>query len=509
LTLRPATSADAAELSRLFALSFTGLIATSFGFVLRAFVIDDWGREFALTQTQKGEILGVGLWPVAISIALFSFIIDRVGFRAVFLFAIACQVISTALTLAATGYTTLFVATFIVALGSGAVEAAANPLVATLYRNDKTRWLNALHAGWPAGLVLGGLLALATGAQVNWRFKIALVALPILLSAVLLRGRRFPVSERVAAGVSFRDMLAEAGAVSALLTGGLVVFALGAIFDWSRLTEIVLTVVLTLVYGFYCRSIGRPLFILMLLVMIPLAITELGTDSWITSLMEPQMTRLGLQAGWVLVYTSALMLVLRLTAGPIVHRLKPLGLLAAGSAVAALGLWSLSVASGVMILAAATIYGLGKSFLWPTSLGFVSEQFPKGGAVTLNVVGAVGMLAVGVAGSVMLGSIQDHSTEKALAAHDQRAGTAWSTALLGEERSSIFGRYRGVDPRALANTDAGTRAAVLELIATSKKQALRTVAILPLVMLATYLALLGYFRLRGGYRPTALPARPS
>jgi MFS family permease len=161
-----------------------------------------------------------------------------------------------------------------------------------------------------------------------------------------------------------------------------------------------------------------------------------------------------------------------------------------------------------MILAAATIYGLGKSFLWPTSLGFVSEQFPKGGAVTLNVVGAVGMLAVGVAGSVMLGSIQDHATEKALAAHDQRAGTAWSTALLGEERGSIFGSYRGVDPRALAATDAGTRAAVLELIATSKKQALRTVAILPVVMLATYLALLGYFRLRGGYRPTTLPARP-
>jgi MFS family permease len=315
LTSGAATS-ELTEVRRLFALSFVGLAATSFGFVLCAFVIDDWGREFALTQTQKGEILGVGLWPVAISIALFSFVIDRVGFRAVFLFALGCQVIATALTLAATGYTELYVATFILALGSGAVEAAANPLVATLFRADKTRWLNALHAGWPAGLVLGGLLALATGAAVDWRFKIALVALPILVCAALLRGRRFPVSERVAAGVSFRDMLAEAGVASALLTGGLVVFALRAVFDWSRLTEIVLTAALTLLYGFYCRSFGRPLFILMLFVMIPLAITELGTDSWITSLMEPQLSRLGLQSGWVLIYKSALMLVLGLTAGP-------------------------------------------------------------------------------------------------------------------------------------------------------------------------------------------------
>jgi MFS family permease len=493
------------ETRRLFVLCFAALIATSFGFVLRAFVIDDWGREFALTETQKGEILGVGLWPFAISIALLSFVIDRLGFRIVLLFALACHVFATVLTLTATGYSSLYTATFILALGNGAVEAAVNPLVATLYRDAKTRWLNMLHAGWPGGLVLGGLLALALGPDIGWRYKIALVGVPVLAYAVLLIGRSFPASERVAAGVSFRDMLAEAGAVSALLASGFIVFALGGVFGWPLATQAVLVAAATLGYGLYCRALGRPLFILMLIVMIPLATTELGTDSWITSLMEPQMHALSLQPGWVLVYTSTLMLVLRLTAGPLVHRFKPLGLLALSAAVAALGLWSLSAAAGAMILVAATLYGLGKAFFWPTTLGFVAEQFPRGGAVTLNLVAAVGMLAVGTVGSVMLGNVQDRNSERALIAHDAAHGTGLTAAVLGQERSGIFGNYRGIDAGRLAALEPESQAAVYSLANQSKKQALRTVAVLPLVMLLTYLLLLGWFRLRGGYRAQTLP----
>jgi hypothetical protein len=219
------------------------------------------------------------------------------------------------------------------------------------------------------------LLAIAVGADVDWRYKIALVSLPILVYGWLLRGRSFLVSERVAAGVSFRSMLAEAGVVSALIASALVVFALGGVFAWSRWVQLALIAIMTFAYGLYSRSLGRPLFILMLLVMIPLATTELGTDSWITSLMEPEMTRLGLHPGWVLIYTSALMLILRLNAGPLVHKLSPVGLLALGSAVAAAGLWVMSSASGLLILGAATLYGLGKAFFWPTSLALSRSSF--------------------------------------------------------------------------------------------------------------------------------------
>jgi MFS transporter, DHA2 family, metal-tetracycline-proton antiporter len=489
----------------LFVTCFAALVATAFCFVLRAFVIDDWGHEFNLSATQKGELLGVGLWPFSISIVLLSLLIDRVGFRAVLWFAVACHLGGTLVLLTANGYWPLYIGTFVLALGNGAVEAAVNPLIATAYRHDKTKWLNMLHAGWPGGLVLGGLLALAQGGGVDWRWKIGLVIVPVIVYSLMLLRQRFPVSERVAAGVSYREMLAEAGYLSALIVASLIVIEIGRVFAWPMGLQIALVAILTGAYAFYTRSPGRPLFIVMLLIMVPLATTELGTDSWITSLLEPEMVGMGLQPGWVLVYTSALMLVLRLFAGPLVHRFSPLGLLALCSAVAAVGLYSLSVATGAAVLLAATLYGVGKSFFWPTSIGFVAEQFPKGGAVTMNVIAGVGMLAVGIVGSVLLGAIQDRSIGEALEAHDAQHGTQLHATFFTNEKTGVFGKYRALDEEKLAQSAEQTRAVVTQVVADSKKLALRSVAVLPLVMLGAYLALMLYFRRQGGYRPVALP----
>jgi MFS family permease len=492
----------------LFITCFTALVATSFCFVLRAFVIDDWGREFNLSATQKGELLGVGLWPFAISIVLLSLLIDRVGVRAVLSFGVACHLTGTAVTLLAGGYWSLYVGTFVLALGNGAIEAAVNPLIATAYRHDKTKWLNMLHAGWPGGLVLGGLLALALGSGVDWRWKIGLVFVPVIVYALMMLRQRFPISERVAAGVSYREMLAEAGYVSALIVVALIVIEIGRVFEWPLPLQIVLIVAATALYAFYTRSPGRALFIVMLLIMVPLATTELGTDSWITSLLEPEVASMGFQPGWVLVYTSALMLVLRLFAGPLVHRFSPLGLLAACSAIAAVGLYSLSQATGVAVLLAATLYGVGKAFFWPTSIGFVAEQFPKGGAVTMNVLAGVGMLGVGIVGSVLLGSIQDRAIGQSLAAYDEQQGTQLYQTFFTSEKSGAFGRYRALDERKVSASDADTRTIVATVVAGGKKTALKSVAVLPLVMLVAYLLLILYFRRQGGYRPIALAQVP-
>jgi MFS transporter, DHA2 family, metal-tetracycline-proton antiporter len=488
----------------LFITCFAALVATAFCFVLRAFVIDDWGHEFGLSATQKGELLGVGLWPFSISIVLLSLLIDRVGFRAVLWFAVACHLIGTSVTVFASGYWSLYVGTFVLSLGNGAVEAAVNPLIATAYRHDKTKWLNKLHAGWPGGLVLGGLLALAAGVGVDWRWKIGLVIVPVVVYSLLLLRQQFPVSERVAAGVSYRDMLAEAGYVSALIVASLIVIEIGRVFAWPAALQIGLIAAATGAYAFYTRSPGRALFIIMLLIMVPLATTELGTDSWITSLLEPEMVRMGLQPGWVLVYTSALMLVLRLFAGPLVHRFSPLGLLALCAGIASVGLYSLSAATGIAILGAATIYGIGKSFFWPTSIGFVAEQFPKGGAVTMNVLAGVGMLAVGIVGSVLLGAIQDRSIGDSLAADDAKNGTHLYETFYTQEKTGVFGSYHALDEAKVAAADADTRAVVESVVTGSKKTALKSVALLPLVMLVSYLLLMLYFRRRGGYRAVAL-----
>jgi len=495
------------RIDRLFVTCFLALIATSFCFVLRAFVIDDWGHEFNLSATQKGELLGVGLWPFAISIVLLGLFIDRLGYRPALWGAVALHLFGIAVTLTADGYWSLYIGTFALALGNGAVEAAINPIIATAHSRDKTTWLNMLHAGWPGGLVLGGLLAITLGDAVGWRWKIALLLGPVVIYAVLLLRQPLPVHERVSAGVPYRAMLAEAGWVSAMLVSALVVVEIGRVFLLPVWLQAGLIAAATGIYAAYTRSAGRFLFILLLLVMVPLATTELGTDSWITSLLEPEMSALGLHPGWVLVYTSALMMVLRLSAGPLVHRFSPLGLLAICSAIAAVGLYGLSMTSGAALLIAATVYGLGKSFLWPTSLGLVAEQFPRSGALGINVVAGVGMLSVGILGSVFLGAVQDRAIGEALSRHDEVNGTELHARFFTLDRRGIFGQYRSLDDAKVAGADAGSRGAVAQAVASSKREALRSVAVLPLIMLGVYLVLIGWFRSRGGYAAQELPAR--
>src|SRR3954467_15613636 len=350
------------EARKTFAVCFAALVATSFCFILRAFSIGAWGQEFDLSQTQLGELAGVGLWPFAISIVLLSLIIDKIGFKATLWFAAACHLLGLVLILQANGYWSLYWGTFVLSLGNGAVEAGINPRTAGECRHDKTTWLNRLHAGWPAGFAIGGLLAMMFPADMGWRYQMGLILIPVVPYIMMLIPRSFPPSERVAAGVSYREMLAEAGAISALVVAFMMVSELARVFGWSEGLKWGLIAAMTIGYGLWSRSLGRPLFIVMILVMIPLAITELGTDSWITEILTPAMTDLGANAGWVLVYMMALVLVLRLFAGPLVHRFSPLGLLAISALVALAGLWLLSGSvSAISIVVAATVYSFGKA----------------------------------------------------------------------------------------------------------------------------------------------------
>jgi MFS transporter, DHA2 family, metal-tetracycline-proton antiporter len=493
-----------AEARKTFAVCFAALVATSFCFILRAFSIDAWGVEFGLSETQKGELAGVGLWPFAISIVLLSLIIDRIGFKKTLWFAAACHVIGLVLILRASGYWSLYWGTFVLSLGNGAVEAGINPLIAREFRHDKVAWLNRLHAGWPAGFVLGGLLAMMLPGDMGWRAKMTLILIPVVTYIAMLIPRSFPQSERVAAGVSYREMLAEAGFVSAFVVAVLMVFAVAEWFDLSTAVKWIIIAALTIGYGLWSRSAGRPLFIVMILVMIPLAITELGTDSWITSILTPAMTDLGVNAGWVLVYAMAIVLVLRLFAGPLVHRFSPIGLLAISALVAAVGLVMLSKTAGAaMIVVAATVYSFGKAFFWPTSLGVVSEQSPRGGAITLNVVAGIGMLGAGVVGGPLIGQVLDGQMVKGVAYYDTQQKTALSVDL-ATERNGIFGPYAAIDPVKRAALPDENKNALDKIDHESRRDALRTIAWLPMIMFVVYLGLILYFRSKGGYKPVVL-----
>ena len=520
---------------KLFWACFVSLIATSFGFIVRANLMDTWAVQFGLSETQKGEIFGVGLWPFAISIVLFSLIIDRIGYGVAMGFAFFCHVLYMIIVIAApnivesgvmSGYWALYLGSFVGALGNGTIEAVINPVVATMFSKDKTKWLNILHAGWPGGLFLGGILALALGDTTDWRLKVGLVGIPVLIYGILMSTCKFPVNERVTAGVSFRDMLKEVGLLGSFLVSVLIVFELANVLkkfgielgssdivtafslpvvglielSQEQIVKFGIAAAISLAFGLYTFSLGRLLFVFLMMIMMPLAITELGTDSWITGLMGPEMKTLGLRGDYVLVYTSLIMVILRFCAGPIVHRLSPLGLLALSSAIAVVGLYSLSFATGIMILAAATLYGIGKTFFWPTMLGVVSEQFPKGGALTLNAISGLGMMAVGILGNPLLGNVQDREIDKALSS----GNSAIHQKVVGEKKTSVFGEYRPVVPEKVQSLSKEDQKYVESIQDVAKKNALTTVALFPIGMFVCYLVLLVYFQARGGYKPVEL-----
>jgi MFS family permease len=487
----------------LFRACFFALMATSFGFMLRAMLIAEWGEEFNLTRTQMGQIMGVGLWPFAVSIILFSLIIDRIGYGWSMAIAFIFHISSLIITLLAGSFWMLYLGTFIFALANGIIEATINPAVATMFPKEKTKWLTILHAGWPAGMVVGGVLALSMGEGVAWQYKIAIISIPMLAYGALMLKKKFPVQERVAAGVSYKDMLKELGILGALIIVTLIVFEIGNFFSFSLGLKVALIAIITGIFGIYVRAIGQPLFIFLLLIMFPLATAELGTDSWIVDLMSHDMGSLNLQPGWILVYTAIIMTLARFYAGPLIKKFNPSGLLMISSAIAALGLFWLSYSTGIVIFIAATIYGFAKSYLWPTMIGIVGERFPKGGALTLNVVTGTGMIAVGIVGAVFLGFVQDKEIDKNLVKYDNLHKTELQYEF-SVEKESIFGKYMAINQSAIENASEKDKILIENKQIQAKKGALKTVAILPGVMALLFLFLYIYFKKRGGYKPVIL-----
>lgn len=507
---------------------FIALITTSFAFVTRTFLVNDpalWPAEFGLDKVQAQELFGAGVWPFAVSIILFSLVIDRIGYRTAMLFSFCCYAVYAGLALAAYGvihpsggalsgealaaararaFDMLYWGSVILGLGNGTVEAFTNPVVATMFSKEKTRWLNILHGGWPFGLALGGMITILLGARVadDWRVLIYLLAIPALVYLVMLVKARFPVNERVAAGASYREMLGEFGVLGAAIAGYLVIKQLGEVFGWSNGVVFGVLGVLLVAYWLYCRSLGRGLIVLLCLVMLPLATTELGTDAAITGIMEEPLKIAGYNPLWVLIYTSAIMVVLRFVSGPIIRALSPLGLLATCSVLGITGLWLLSRSTGMFaIFSAATLYALGKTFFWPTTLGIVSEQSPRGGALTLNAIAGIGMLTAGVIGGPLIGEFQERSARAAI--NERMPGLY---AQVSREDHYVLGSYTAIDADKVATLPADTAAKVNVVAKEARQQALASVTVFPAIMLAAYLALILWFKARGGYRPVNLNA---
>ncbi len=504
---------------------FVALVTTAFGFIARMFLIGTWEKEFGLDPAESGRLAGIGVWPFAVSIIGFSLIIDKVGYKLAMFAAFFGHLLWAIMGVSAfyisqggnkeSAYSLLYWGSLILGLANGTIEAFINPVVATMFSKEKTKWLNILHAGWPGGLVVAGMLTIFLD-FLPWSVKVGMLAVPAVIYFLMLAPLKFPVQEREAAGVSYKDMLAEFGVLGALVVGFLVTLQLIDFFpDANKTILIGIGVAIVVGFGVYTQALGRLLMFFMVLIMMPLATTEIGTDGWITKIMEG-VAEGNFHPGWVLVYTSAIMMVLRFFAGPIVHSLSPLGLLAASAILAIAGLFMLSSATGAMIFIAATLYGFGKTFFWPTTLGVVAEQTPRGGALTLNAISGIGMLAVGTLGFPYIGTLQSAKNIDALVASD----AAQSLALVQDGKLSAVTKksiyeiipYTAVDQTKIDEAIAAKPAAeqdklkadLKSVVDRSNQKALGNMAAFPAVMLVGYLALILFFRSQGGYKAEVL-----
>jgi DHA2 family metal-tetracycline-proton antiporter-like MFS transporter len=497
------------ENKKLFWACFIALVATSFFFGLRSVIIPDLQSQFKLSGAGIGQILGVGLWPFAFSIIFFSLIIDKVGYKPCAYFAIiahALAVIGTLIAIKTSSQSWLYWSTFLVAVANGAVEGFINPVVATIYNKEKSKWLNILHAGWPAGLALGAAAGILFGyAGASLMVKLGICLVPVVFYAMLTIPRTFPVQERVAAGVTYRDMLREVGAIGFFIMAWLTVMGVVQVLNTLVANPIELNIGITLAISavvaigafLYTRSLGNGMFILILITMPFLATTELGTDGWMTELLSADLKE---KAGWVFVMVSVIMTILRFYAGPIVHKFSPIGLLVVSGALAIVGLVFLGLAPASLMVVAAIVYAFGKTFLWSTTLGVVAEQFPKGGALTLNGVSGVGVLGMGILGAPLMGLFLDRGIDADLSKQEP----ALYEKINGGSKQSMFGQAPSLKNDVVESLPADEAEKLGTIVNSNKKKAFLRQAALPGFMLACYLALFFYFKSKGGYKPVEL-----
>lgn len=467
--------AIAPNANRLLWAGFMAILAAGVGFGVRGGILDDWSTQFGFTQTQSGEVTGFGLVGFGIIILFGSLLADIVGYGKLMIAAFLCHLIGAGLCLAATpaygaehnqmaAYTLLKWGQIFFSVGNGLAEAVVNPLVATCFPNNRTHYLNILHAGWPAGLVLGSLANFFMDGNVRWEVQWSLFLLPVLGYGLMCLGQHFPKSEASTKGVSYGSMLSEFAA---------------------------------------------PVLLFLLLIHAMVGYVELGTDSWIGQITGAIMESKG-KGVLLFVYTSALMFALRFVAGPIVHKISPLGLLCVSGLLGCIGLNMLSAADSVAFcVIAATVYGVGKTFLWPTMLGVVSDRFPKGGAITIGAIGGVGMLSAGLLGGPGIGYKQDRFASEFLQTKDPAVYQAYKADK--ESRFFIFKPITGLDGAkkgAVLDTEESKlspeqkthKPLLAEANLHGGRMALKWTSFVPLAMAICYLLLIVYFKSIGGYK---------
>jgi MFS family permease len=332
--------------SRLFTASCIALVVTAMTFAIRAGILPQLADQFGLTDTQLGFVNSMAFYGFPAATIIGGLLYNSVGPRVLMMVAFASHLLGLVLTIYAGGFWGLLISTFFIGFANGSVEAACNPMISDMYVRNQTTMLNKFHVWFPGGIVIGALISkFMTDAGSGWQMQIGIMLIPTLIYAYLFFGQKFPKSENIESST----------AVNA-------------------------------------KSLLTPLFIFMAICMTLTATTELGTQQWVERILGNS----GASPMLILAMVTGLMAVGRYFAGPVIHRLNPVGVLLLSSVIATLGIGMMSVATGGMVYVAAIIFAVGVMYFWPTMIGFVGEYIPKTGALGMSIIGGAGMMATGI-----------------------------------------------------------------------------------------------------------------
>lgn len=451
---------------RLFLASCISLIVTAMSFAIRGDIMGALGTNFSLNNEQVGAIAGIAFLGFTLAMVVGGPLCDVLGMGRIMFLAFVGHLSGILLTIFATGYWGLWIGTLAIGLGNGFVEAACNPLIATLYPDQKIKRLNLFHVWFPGGIVIGGLVSFALtelklgGDAHGWQIKMAAMLIPLVIYGFLFFGQKFPATERVAAGVTSGEM-------------------------W--------------------KACLNPLFLVFFICMGMTAVTELGPGQWIPNIVS---VTTGASGILFLVWQNGLMAIGRTYAGPLVHRLSPSGILLISAIFSLIGLYMLSaattpVAAGIAI----TIFAVGVCFFWPTMLGNVSERFPKTGALGLALMGGMGNLASAYA-PPLIGKAYDATTGKSALAYVTSATAPQSVKdAFQKETAAATGNQELAATKALQATsasDPAVKSAWDKAQAEGGSAGLRTVVVLPAILIFVFGGIFLYDKSRGGFRQEVL-----
>jgi len=364
--------------SRLFLASCVALIVTSMTFAIRAGILGDLSGEFGLSDSQLGHVNSMAFYGFPIAMLIGGALYNQVGPKLMMWVAFISHLLGLILTMTAGGFWGLMISTFFIGFANGSVEAACNPLIADMYSKDQTSMLNKFHVWFPGGIVIGSLLTyMLTPMGVSWQVLIATMLIPTAIYGFLILGQKFPKTENIAGNMSTN---------------------LGGIFT--------------------------PLFLFIAFCMTITATTEFGATQWVDRIMG----NAGAHPMILLAMTAGLMAAGRFFAGPIVHRLNPIGVLVASAVLSCLGLYLLSQVTGPMVYLATAVFAIGICYFWPTMLGVTAEYIPKSGALGLSLVGGAGMLFAGIWNPIIGGWI------------DSARATAKESGLTGDAADLVAGQ---------------------------------------------------------------------